>query len=118
MNDPLGQDEQGECHEEPDLRLQVLQERYPAAAESPSLERGQDEERQPGDQGDRDDAPVDEIERRARQARSQEELVQRPAQDERELFGIGRFGVIARRASPACRSTISRHGFHLSTVSS
>jgi hypothetical protein len=28
------------------------------------------------------------------------------------------FGGISRRTSPACRATIWRHGFHLSTVSS
>src|SRR5438876_8259824 len=71
------------------LRLQIFQERNPHSAEGPSLERGQDEERQPGDQGNDDDAPVEEIERRPRQAGSQEELVERTAQDERELFGVG-----------------------------
>lgn len=61
--------------------------------ERPSLEQGDDEERQPGQKDARADTPIEaEIERRPRQAGSQEELVQRTAQDERELSGIGRFG--------------------------
>lgn len=80
VNDLLGQNEQGERHEEADLRVQILQEGNPDSAERPSLEQGDDEERQPGEKDARADTPIEEIESRPHQAGSQEELVERTTQ--------------------------------------
>ena len=91
MNQDLGHDEQRKGQEETRLRFQVLQEREstPATACPSRADRTRS-----GSQVSRGRARTRrrrQIEGRLRQPAAQEELVQRPAQDEREVGGVGGF---------------------------
>ena len=106
MDHDLGHDEQGQGQEEARLRFEVLQEREPDPRQRLPLQDRQDEERHPGQQGDGHDPPPQEIEGRLHQPAAQEELVERPAQHEREVVRrVGRQTSGASRCSVRCWSS-------------
>ena len=54
----------------------------------------EDQQRQPGEEGDDHDPPAHQLEPVARQMGAAEQLEQRAAEDEREVLGLGRHGAI------------------------
>jgi len=87
VHDQFGNDQQRHRQEKADVHLRVLQKRHhDAAAHHLALERGQHQQRQPGDRSNDNDALPHHHQRVVGEVRPTQELKQRAAQDERELL--------------------------------
>ena len=85
----LGNDQQGQRHQEADVNFHIQQKRYGrAAAQQVSFQSREHQERQPGEQRDDDDALAHQHQRIVGQVRPAQKLEERPAQDEREVRRI------------------------------
>ena len=102
----LGHDEQGQRQQEPGMHLDVDQEGHPdrVAPGAPTQHR-QDQQRQPGEERDDDDPAEQELQRIAGQAGTPDDLVQRPAQDQREVVRILRLRLTSRRGAESGKET-------------
>jgi hypothetical protein len=72
-------------YQEAGVHLEVIQERQPAPRKSFAGHQGEEQERQPGEEGDADDAPLHQFERRSGEPRTHQKLEQGPSQNEREI---------------------------------
>ena len=86
MDQHFGADQQRQRDQEADMDVDVHEKGHRNAAERGAAAEGQDHERQPRN-GDEDaDAPLDQSGGRLEQAKTQEELVERPAEHQREIL--------------------------------
>jgi hypothetical protein len=106
VDDDLGRDEDGQGDEEPDVRLDVLEEgNRDRAAPGMARERRQQQQGDPGDAGQDQDAPAQQLQRISGEMGPPEQLVQRTAEHQGE---VGRF--VRDRGLGHGRSDLSRQG--------
>jgi hypothetical protein len=72
VDDQLGQDQQGQAHQIAHVRFDVANERERRAAEGAPFQDREQEQRHPGDDRDRDDPAMKQLERRARHPQPEE----------------------------------------------
>src|SRR6185369_4864181 len=87
VHNQLGEDQERQCEEEAQLRFDIIEKRHSdTAAHRSAGERGEGDQRQPGGERDYSDTPAHEVERVAREMPAANQLVQRPAENEREVL--------------------------------
>ncbi len=89
MHHDFREDQERQGHQEAHVRLDVPQERHRHSAPGPALDHRDHEQRQPGEQRDEREAAPEQVERRLHHPGAPEELVQRAAEHEREVLGLG-----------------------------
>ena len=86
MHDQFGQDHQRQRDQQAYVQFHVVEEGQPdAVAPGVPLRDRQQQQRHPGQQHHREHAPVQQMQGVVGQARPAPELVQRPAEDQREV---------------------------------
>ena len=87
MDHHFGHEQKRNGYEEPGMCVQVVEEGdRDDAPEGDPLVRGQDQERQPGHQGDADHAAHQEVQRGPRRVQPAPELIEGTAEDEGEVL--------------------------------
>jgi hypothetical protein len=82
----FGHDEQRQCDQELDVYLHVVEERHLHAPEQVPAESRQQQQRQPGEQGQHDDPSSLQFQHVIRKVGAPQELVERPAEHQGEVF--------------------------------
>jgi hypothetical protein len=98
VHDQLGHDQERQGEEESDLHLDVLEEGHLDAAQGLSLKRRENQERRPCHDGQEDHPSLQPVEGWPKDARAQEELVERPSEHEREVSRLRVILAFAHRA--------------------
>ena len=106
MHHQLRKDEQGQCHEEAHMHLDVHQEGHSdrVAPRAPT-QRRQDQQRQPQEERDDDDPATQELQPVAGEMSPADDLVQRSTEDQREVVGVLRPRVTSGRAAQGGKET-------------
>src|SRR3954447_19102226 len=88
INEHLRYDHQWQREEQPGVHLEIVEERYLRAARQATAEDGERQQWQPRQCRDHSGSPAQLAERRLDQPPAQPQLVQWPAQYQREIIGL------------------------------